>query len=99
METINMEKIMGKLEEIKQATLLGSKKMLTVEECATYINMTKETLYQKVYNREIPHYKRGKLYFDKNEIDEWLKTTKRPTKDEIDSQAATYVTLKKTKTT
>ncbi len=44
----------------------------------------KSTIYAKVAAREIPHKKEGgKLLFHKDEINEWLNTKSRLTKDQL----------------
>lgn len=54
------------------------------------------TLYQKLANREIPGHKRGKKwYFLKSEIDIYLKTGRKKTLTEIESEADTYLQSKK----
>src|SRR5690606_9332394 len=50
----------------------NSNDKMTVEEVAIYLNQSKHTIYKKVSAGEIPHYKRGKLYFIKNEIDSYV---------------------------
>lgn len=94
-----MNAIKDLLKDIRRATLLGSKDVLTIQECAMLTGMTVNTLYQKAYKRQIPHYKKGGIYFSKSEVETWLKSVRRPTNEEINNQAETYVTLKKTKTT
>lgn len=56
----------------------------------------KQTVYQWVNERKIPHHKTGKkLRFLKSEIDTWLLAGKRKTVSEIESEAATYLATKK----
>jgi len=50
---------------------------LTVENLSAYLSLSKSTIYKKVFNRLIPHYKReGSLYFKKVEIDTWIEVGK-----------------------
>lgn len=47
--------------------------ILTCEEAAEYLHISRGHLYKLVMNRKIPYHKpTGKLYFTKNEIDEWI---------------------------
>ena len=47
--------------------------MLTIDELSSYLKIKKSTLYGKVSQKEIPHYKLGHLLrFKKEEIDAWL---------------------------
>lgn len=51
-----------------------TKKMLTLEEAARYLSVSKSNLYQLIHRRAIPHYKpNGKMvYFNRLELDKWL---------------------------
>jgi len=50
------------------------KKMLTLEEAAKHLGISKASLYQLTHRRAIPHYKpNGKMvYFNRLELDKWL---------------------------
>lgn len=57
---------------------------MTVDGLSTYLNLSKSTIYKKVFNRLVPHYKReGSLFFRKSEIDSWIEEGKVETKQEI----------------
>jgi hypothetical protein len=44
----------------------------------------------------IPHYKQAKhLYFDRGEVENWLRENQIKTFDAIEQEASTYVTLNK----
>jgi excisionase family DNA binding protein len=62
-----------------------SSEWMTVEEASSYLSLSKSTIYKKVYNRVIPHYKRdGSLYFKKPEIDKWIEGGKVETKSALE---------------
>ena len=53
-------------------------KWLSVKQLIEYINYSKSTIYKKVTSNEfiqnVHYYRReGKLFFDKNEVDNWVK--------------------------
>lgn len=54
------------------------KDILNVEEAVKYTGMTKAYLYELTMRKQIPHYKpTGKfIYFDKNELHDWLLSNK-----------------------
>jgi predicted DNA-binding transcriptional regulator AlpA len=57
---------------------------LDVNQAAAFIGIAKATLYGKCSEKLIPHFKKGKkLYFDQQELIEWLKSGKRKTIDDI----------------
>lgn len=59
---------------------------LTIKEAAEYLNISTSTLYRYTCQRLIPHDKPGKyVYFHKKELDSWLKTHTKHTKQEIES--------------
>lgn len=52
----------------------------------------KGTVYKKVSNREIPHFKKGKrLFFDLDQIDQWLREGKVTTMKDIEEEADEYM--------
>ena len=56
----------------------------------------KPTIYGYVQNRSIPFHKKGKkLFFLKSEIDTWLKSGRRSTAAEIESDVDDYFSNKK----
>lgn len=47
--------------------------LMTIEALASYLHLSKATIYGKVSRKEIPYMKRGKrLYFDKQAINQYL---------------------------
>lgn len=84
-------KIMAKLEDIRRATLIGSKDTLTLEECAMVTGYSIQSLYSFTSKRLIPHFKRGNyLFFSKQEIEKWLQSNRVPTVEETSSVGTTY---------
>lgn len=92
-----MNEIMTKLDSIEKMIMIGSKGVLTIEECALFTGLAKSTLYDKTSKRQIPHYKPrdGKIYFKKTEIENWLLQNKKASNKEIDEKAEAYVRRKK----
>lgn len=64
--------ILKALAEIK-SLLLSNKKVLTTEEAAVFLGMSKSKLYKLTASRVIPHSKptNGLLFFDRDEISRW----------------------------
>jgi len=91
----NFKSIDERLRNIE--TLLSSQKtVLNFDEVAAYTGLSKSYLYKLTCSGGIPCYKpQGKhIYFNKPEIDQWLLQNRKVTTREIESQAATFVTLK-----
>lgn len=86
-----VNEIMAKLEDIRRATIIGSKDTLTLEECAMVTGYSIQSLYSFTSKRLIPHFKRGNyLFFSKQEIEKWLQSNPIPTADETNSLGTTY---------
>ena len=77
-------------------TLLATKEVLTSEETARYLGISKSYLYKLTMRREIPHYKPlGKMcYFNRQEIEAWLQSNRVATASEISDQATNYCSRK-----
>lgn len=91
-----MDQIMEKLIAIEKLILeqnILKKKALNMEEASTYLNLSVSHLYKLTSGDKIPFYKpNGKcLYFNREELDEWLLRNRNATKDEIETLAANYI--------
>ena len=62
-----------------------NKLMLTTKETAEYIGVSESYLYRLTSNKLIPHHKpRGKmLYFNREELNEWLSRGRRESEEDI----------------
>lgn len=71
-------------------TLFATKEVLTSDEVARYMGVSRSYLYKLTMTRAIPHYKpQGKMcYFNRHEIEEWLQTNRVATDREISDRAA-----------
>ena len=83
------------LQEIKDllAEVQGSpKEVLTSDEAAAYLGISKSALYKLTMGRKIPFYKSAKLcYFDRQEIIDWMKSNRVATQDELAAKAKEIV--------
>ena len=73
-------------------TIFCTKEVLTSDEAARYMGISKSYLYKLTMRQEIPHYKpMGKMvYFNRMELENWLQGNRIATNDEISQQAQTY---------
>lgn len=80
-----MEEIIQFLKRIEErqlkldSKLLMLKKVLTFDECADYMGVSKSHLYKLTMTGDIPHYKpNGKMiYFDRQELENYLLNNKK----------------------
>lgn len=73
-------------------TLFTTKEILTSEEAAMYMGISKSYLYKLTMRAEIPHYKpMGKLcYFNREELEQWLQRNRVATTEELNDRATRY---------
>lgn len=87
-----VQEVFAKLERIEALTLIAAKDVLTLSEAAAYTGYSEGYVYQLAFNKQIPHFKRGKfLFFDKSELKEWLLEQRVPTKKETELDANKYL--------
>ncbi len=69
---VNLEKRFERLENLIVTT---QKSTLNIDEVCLLTGLAKSTIYKLTMKGEIPHYKQtGHLYFDRVEIENWLKS-------------------------
>lgn len=84
------EAILNKLEEIRILTLIGVKDVLSMNEAAIYLGISAQRLrtLASPKEREIPCSKvRGSLYFNKQDLNDYMSHNRRMSSYEIESQA------------
>lgn len=63
-------------------------KFLTVTEVSQMLNISKGAIYNMTSTRQIPFFKKGgRVYFDKKEIDEWIRQDRRKTIKQLQVEA------------
>ncbi|WP_206082115.1 helix-turn-helix domain-containing protein [Maribellus sediminis] len=75
--------------------LLFQKAVLSFDEASEYSGLSKSFLYKLTSTSKIPHSKpNGKqIFFDRVELENWLKRNPVKTQDEIENEATKYVTI------
>jgi len=83
------------LDQKLDAILAASKDMLTTDEAANYIGISKGYLYKLMAKRKIPFSKpNNKLaFFDKKKLNQWLRQNPQKTKAEIEAEATDFIHL------
>lgn len=82
-----------KLEE--QSTL--QKAVLNFNETCKYLELSPSHLYKLTSTRQIPHFcpQGKKLYFNRQELDDWLQRNRLSTQEEIDEQTTDFIKKRK----
>lgn len=87
-----MEKTLEMRVEELERTLFQTKNVLSFEEASAFLNLSKSYLYKLTAGNLIPHYKpKGKmLYFERTELEAWLRQNPVKTKEQIKQEAQAY---------
>ena len=93
---IDMEE---KINQILVYSLLAAKNVLTLEDVTLLTGLSKSHLYRLTCTHQIPYYKpNGKqIYFDRAEIESWMKQNRVATQQEAEQAAIAYVVTGKQK--
>ena len=88
-----MEKFIEQLNRIERNTLLAAKNVLTFDDVALLTGLSKSHLYKLTSTHQIPYYKpSGKnIYFDRKEVEDWLRQNRANTEQEAQSGAAAFL--------
>ena len=91
--------ILSKLERIEkllETQQAMQKQVLNFNDACIYLELSQSHLYKLTSTGSIPHYKPNgkKLYFNRQELDNWLLRNRSNSIDEIDQEAANYLIKK-----
>jgi len=90
-----MQKQDDRLRSIENL-LFSQKNVLNLDEVCTLTGLSKSHIYKLTSSSRIPFYKQSKhCFFDRLEIEEWLKSNRVSTIDELDNEAANSLILNK----
>ena len=84
------------LENMLSGQTMLKKEVLNFNEAALYLDVSHSHLYKLTSKGAIPAYKPNgkKLYFNREELNNWLLSNKLTTKDEINTLADNYLIKK-----
>jgi excisionase family DNA binding protein len=88
-----MEKMLQRLSDlISEKTIIYSKSVLTADEAAKYMGVSRSYLYKLTMQQKIPFSKPlGKMcYFNRVELEKWLLSNRVATADELQDRAQAY---------
>jgi excisionase family DNA binding protein len=93
----NIERLL--IEKQEQPPTEQPEQLLTIDEVAILLHLTKPTVYSKVSKNELPGVcKQGKrLYFDRQTIIDWIKQGRKLSNAEVEQQAEAYLSNSKRK--
>jgi excisionase family DNA binding protein len=88
-----MQEDMKQVADLITANIINTtKEVLTSDEAAKYMGISKSYLYKLTMLRRVPHFKpTGKMcYFNRHELENWLQSNRIATDEAIASEAQSY---------
>lgn len=78
------DEYMTKLEQIASQLHIGPKEVLSLNEAAEYLNLSRSALYKLTSARRIPFYRPNgkKIYFRRADLIQWVESKRTPTTTE-----------------
>ena len=88
---------MTQLDRIERNSLLAAKNVLSFDDVKLLTNLSGSSLYKLTCGRLIPYYKPGgkMIYFDRIEVEDWMRKNRIATVDEIEQVATCSVATNK----
>ena len=93
---ITDEQLNAFASQVASRVAINTKDVLTSDEAAVYLGVSKSFLYKLTMRKEIPHYKpNGKLYFfERLELNRWAEQGRCATATELQDKAMAYTQKK-----
>lgn len=84
------------LEKLITTNNLLQKPVLNFQETSQYLEISSSHLYKLTSKRAVPHFcpNGKKLYFKREELDQWLLRNKQLSVDEVEEKTESYLTHK-----
>jgi excisionase family DNA binding protein len=91
------EEIKKFAEIVANKAIICTKDVLTSDEAANYLGISKGSLYQMTMKNRLPFYRPSgrTIYFDRKELQDWMKQNRVSTKEELNAKAESYCISKK----
>ena len=91
-ENLILEKLSQLDRKLEEQNLL-KKEVLNFNDACKYLDVSASHLYKLTSQKQIPHFcpQGKKLYFNREELDQWLQRNRQSTDTEIEMAAANYV--------
>lgn len=87
------QKQLDRIEVLIEKQNILKKEILSLEEAAEYLQLSKSCLYKITSSKEIQHYVPGgkKIYFRREELDSWVLNSKVRSINEFDVETESYL--------
>ncbi len=93
---VNIIERLDRIEKMLKIQQTIQKQVLNFNETCTYLELSHSHLYKLTSTGAIPYYKPNgkKLYFQREELDQWLLRNRNDSRYEVEQQAANYLISK-----
>lgn|SRR5690606_4366108 len=90
---MDFSKRLDEIEALLKKQYALSKEILTLEEAADFLSLSKSAIYKLTSKKEIPYYNPGgkKIFFKRIELENWVLTSKSVSVDEVDDEISSYL--------
>lgn len=84
---------LNSIEKLLKEQQTMQKEVLNFNETCQYLEVSQSHLYKLTSSGSIPHYKPNgkKIYFQREELNQWLLKNRVDSQDEIETEAANYL--------
>jgi len=91
-ENLILEKLSQLEQKIDKQAIL-KKEVLNFNDACNYLDVSASHLYKLTSQKQVPHFcpQGKKLYFNRQELDDWLQRNRQSSEDEIEQAAANYI--------
>ena len=90
-----MDKVLKRLDEMEKTIIATKKNVLNVDEVCILTGLSKSSIYKFTMDKTIAHYKKAKhLFFDRLEVEAWMKSNRVDSVEEIKDKAAESLNIK-----
>jgi len=81
------------IEKMLSEQILLKKEVLNFSEACQYLDISESHLYKLTSRKQVPHFcpQGKKLYFNRQELDQWLQTNRKNTTEEVEREATDYI--------
>ncbi|WP_375605639.1 helix-turn-helix transcriptional regulator [Flavobacterium davisii] len=90
---MDFSKRFDEIEALLRKQYALSKEILTLEEAADFLSLSKSAIYKLTSKKEIPFYNPGgkKIFFKRTELENWVLSSKSYSVEEFDDEVTSYL--------
>jgi excisionase family DNA binding protein len=92
----NITEKLDRIEKLLMEQQIMQKQVLNFKDACAYLELSQSHLYKLTSTATVPHYKPNgkKIYFQREELDNWLLRNRTDSLEDVEQQAADYLIKK-----